>query len=224
LSFVFGRFCFLSGLMANESGKAKMTSRQSRMPLPVIILVSFGLGVGMTWLVLRNSQPRPPKPAVESFLPSTGGQAATTAQAAPVAAASPPDVSQLPPADAERTLANWNYDRQDWSHAIEHYQKAIAAGSDNPDVRTDFGNCFRFLGQPEKALEQYQLAQKQNPMHENSLFNQISLFAQYLHDNARAESVARDFILRFPLSPQAATAKQLLSQAERATATSTQPE
>ena len=88
---------------------------------------------------------------------------------APAAAAEPPDVSQLPPADAARTLGNWNYDRQNWPHAIEHYEKAIARGADNPDVRTDLGNCFRFLGQPEKALEQYQIAQKENPLHENSL-------------------------------------------------------
>jgi tetratricopeptide (TPR) repeat protein len=177
----------------------------------------------MTWLVMRNFQPQPLKPAIESFLPSTGAQAPTSAQVASDTMAQPPDVSQLLPVDAERTLANWNYDRQDWSHAIVHYQKAIAHGSDNPDVRTDLGNCFRFLDQPEKALEQYELAQKQNPMHENSLFNQISLFSQYLHDNARAAVAARDFIARFPLSPQVATARQLLSKAEGARQAGTQP-
>ena len=60
--------------------------------------------------------------------------------------------------------------------------EAIAQGADTPDVRTDLGNCFRFLGQPQKALEQYAIAQKQNPQHENSLFNQISLYGDLLHD------------------------------------------
>jgi tetratricopeptide (TPR) repeat protein len=69
--------------------------------------------------------------------------------------------------------------------------------TDNPDVRTDLGNCFRFLGQPEKALEQYEIAQKENPLHENSLFNQISLFAALLQDKERAQAVVRDFIARF---------------------------
>jgi hypothetical protein len=32
-------------------------------------------------------------------------------------------------------------DRQNWAHAIEHYQEEIARGADNPDVRTDLRNC-----------------------------------------------------------------------------------
>jgi tetratricopeptide (TPR) repeat protein len=103
----------------------------------------------------------------------------------------------MSPADAARTLADWNYDRQNWPHAIDHYQEAIAKGADNPDVRTDLGNCFRFIGQPQKALEQYKIAQRQNPMHENSLFNQAGLFAEVLHDNEQALTVAREFLTRF---------------------------
>jgi len=126
----------------------------------------------------------------------------------------PPDVSQLAPADAATTLANWNYDRQNWSHAIEHYQQAIALGRDNPDVRTDLGNCLRFLGQPQKALDQYEIAQRQNPQHENSLLNQAGLFAEVLHDSERAKAAAREFIARFPQSPRAESARNLIRQLE----------
>jgi len=129
----------------------------------------------------------------------------------------PPDVSQLAPADAATTLANWNYDRQNWSHAIDHYQQAIELGRDNPDVRTDLGNCLRFLGQPQKALEQYETAQRQNPQHENSLFNQAGLFAEVLHDSERAKATAREFIARFPQSPRAESARKLIGQLEGAT-------
>ena len=137
--------------------------------------------------------------------------------AAETRAAEPPDVSHLAPADAATTLANWNYDRQNWSHAIDHYQQAIALGRDNPDVRTDLGNCFRFLGQPQKALEQYETAQRQNPQHENSLFNQIGLFVEVLHDNERAKAAARAFITRFPQSPREASAKKLIGALEGGT-------
>lgn len=209
--------------MAKRNQETKAVRKQSALPVPLLILIAFALGAGAVWLVMRDSSPEPPKTAIQNFLPSAGGHPPATSQVAPAAVAGPPDVSQLPAADAARTLANWNYDRQDWSHAIQHYEEAINLGADNPDVRTDLGNCFRFLGQPEKALEQYQIAQKQNPMHENSLFNQISLFAQYLHDKARAESAARDFLARFPLSPQAAAAKQLLSQSEGMAGSNPQP-
>lgn len=184
--------------------------------VPLLLLLAFGLGVGVTWLMMRGtvSTPSPPAPAVTRLPPPPAPAAVGTPFApAPAPAAGPPDVSQLSPAEAARTLGNWNYDRQNWTDAIEHYEEAIAGGADNPDVRTDLGNCYRFLGQPQKALEQYELAQKQNPQHENSLFNQISLYGDLMHDQERATAVARDFIARFPQSPQAAAVKLRLQQA-----------
>ncbi|HEY2799691.1 MAG TPA: tetratricopeptide repeat protein [Chthoniobacterales bacterium] len=200
--------------MANRSRKPKLAAKPSGLPVPLFLTAAFLLGVGTTWLVMRGTSQEPPKQVIESFLPpsSAGATAPPMSQVTPSAFVGPPDVSQLPVADAARTLGNWNYDRQDWSHAIEHYEQAIARGADNPDVRTDLGNCFRFLGQPQKALEQYQLAQKENPLHENSLFNQISLYADFLHDKERAAATARDFLARFPQSPQAEAARKRLEQ------------
>ena len=164
-------------------------------------LAAFALGAGAMWLVLGESHSSPTQRSV------TRGAAETRAE-------EPPDVSHLAAAEAATTLANWNYDRQNWSHAIEHYQQAIALGRDNPDVRTDLGNCFRFLGQPQKALEQYETAQRQNPQHENSLFNQAGLFAEVLHDNERAKAAARAFITRFPQSPREEFARKLIGELE----------
>ncbi|MGI8431813.1 MAG: tetratricopeptide repeat protein [Chthoniobacterales bacterium] len=192
--------------MSSRARKAKPTP-SSRWSLPLFLLVAFVLGVGTTWLLLRPASA--PAPVIQNFLPPTSGPATASAGFA-AGEAQAPDVSTLPKAEGERVLANWNYDRQNWAHAIEHYERAIAGGIDNPDVRTDLGNCYRFLGQPEKALAQYQLAQTQNPQHENSLFNQISLFSDLLNDKNRAAAAARDFITRFPLSPQAAKARQQL--------------
>lgn len=198
--------------MVNRNRKSKSPKVRVELSVPVLIVIAFGLGVGTTWVVMRGSSSAPPKPEIESFLPSSSGPPPATSELAPPATVQPPNVSQLSPVDAARTLANWNYDRQNWPHAIEHYEQAIAAGADTPDVRTDLGNCFRFLGQPQKALEQYELAQKENPQHENSLFNQISLFGDLLHDQERAAAVARDFLARFPQSPQAESARQRLAQ------------
>src|SRR5205814_3424855 len=97
----------------------------------------------------------------------------------------PPSTSGLPAIQAQLVLANWNYDRRNWLHAIEHYQQAITLGSGNADVRTDLGNCYRFINEPRKALEQYQLAQKENPQHENSLFNIATLYQQVLKEPAK---------------------------------------
>jgi hypothetical protein len=188
--------------MTQRSKTTKPSSLLSELHVPLLILAAFLLGAGGMWLIMRSSSPgRPGKPPVERLHPSP--------------ATEPPDVSQLAPADAARTLGDWNYDRHNWAHAIEHYQEAIAAGADSPDVRTDLGNCFRFIGEPRKALEQYQIAQTANPMHENSLFNQAGLYAEVLHDDQRALATAREFLTRFPQSDHAAAAGQLISKLEK---------
>ena len=192
--------------MSSRPRKAQQGS-SSPWSLPFFFLVAFLLGVGTTWLLVRPA--RAPDPVIQNFLPPTSGPATAPAGFAR-GEAQAPDVSALPKGEGERVLANWNYDRQNWAHAIEHYERAIAGGIDTADVRTDLGNCYRFLGQPEKALAQYQLAQTQNPQHENSLFNQISLFSDLLNDKNRAAAAARAFITRFPLSPQVGKAREQL--------------
>lgn len=190
--------------MTRRSKRTKPSPSLSGTHVPLLLLAAFLLGAGGTWLIMRSpssdsvSQAKAP---MKNFLPS--------------AATESPDVSRLTPPDAAKTLADWNYDRHNWAHAIEHYQQAIAAGADNPDVRTDLGNCFRFLGQAQKALEQYQLAQTQNPTHENSLFNQAGLYAEVLHDDQRALAAAREFLKRFPQSDRATDARELISKLEQ---------
>jgi tetratricopeptide (TPR) repeat protein len=121
-------------------------------------------------------------------------------------------VANLPPAQAALLLGHWHYDRQRWPAAVEQYEAALRLGIDNPDVRTDLGNCFRFLNQPEKAREQYERSQSQNPQHENSLFNLAALYAQVLHDHAKARELLNEYLRRFPDSDGAARARQLLAE------------
>ncbi len=187
--------------MTQRSKTTKLSSLLSELHVPLLILGAFVLGAGGMWVIMRSSSPdRPAKPPLERLSPSLETE--------------PPDVSQLAPPEAAKVLGDWNYDRHNWPHAIEHYQKAIADGADNADVRTDLGNCFRFIGEPSKALEQYQIAQSEDPKHENSLFNQAGLYAEVLHDPQRALATAREFLKRFPQSDHATAARQLISNLE----------
>ena len=154
------------------------------------------------WLIMSQRETPPVRPT--SFTPpptSAQNQNATTA----------PDLSQVSPADAAVVRANTAYDHQKWAEAIREYQDALAKGRDNPDVRTDLGNAFRFSSQPEKALEQYTIAQRQNPQHENSLFNQIGLFMEVMHAPSRAIPVCEEFIRKFPNSDKVERAKEQLA-------------
>ena len=163
----------------------------------ILLALAAGLvGGGAVGLVMRSDAPTSPP----------GGIAVTERSEAP------PPVEHLPPAQAAVTLGNWNYDRQSWPHAIEHYEQAIALGFDNADVRTDLGNCYRFLGQPQKALELYKTAQQLNPQHEHSLFNQAGLYAEVLDEPAKAVAVAQEFIRRFPQSSGANAAQEMIAR------------
>ena len=202
--------------MANPAKNPQRSSLLADLHIPLLIIGAFLLGAGGMWVIMRTSSSgdagqRPPP---NRF---TSSSAATPAMPRldTFSETSPPDVSRLAPADAARTLADWNYDQRNFPHAIEHYLQAIASGADNPDVRTDLGNCYRFTGQPQKALEEYEVAQKQNPQHENSLFNQVGLFAEDLHDNARALTRAHEFLARFPQSAKAASTRDLIARIEQ---------
>lgn len=163
------------------------------------MLLSAVVGAGVMWVIMsQREQPATVRPA--SF--------ATPAPAETNQTSNAPDLSAMPPADASVVRGNLAYDHQQWPDAIREYQDAIAKGRDNADIRTDLGNAFRFSGQPEKALEQYKIAQQQNPQHENSLFNQIGLFMEVMHDPNRAIPVCEEFIRRFPNSEKAARAKE----------------
>ena len=121
----------------------------------------------------------------------------------------------LPPASTPLTpplkLGNWYEDAGDWPHAIANYSLAIADGLDNPDIRTDLGVAYYKSGQAQKALEQYQHAQSQDPRHETSLFNQGSALAT-LGRGPEAITVWQSYLRRFPHGRYVTSARQLLAE------------
>lgn len=166
--------------------------------IAIIAALSLGLGVTGTLLWLENRARQPVAVAPPSQ---------TSAPVAPL-----PSVAGLSPAQAALTLGNYYYDVAQWPQAMAQYRVAIEKGLDNPNVRTDLGNALRFSDQPQKALEQYQIAQKQDPRHEQSLFNQGGLWAQSLGDRAKAVAAWKAYLKRFPNGQSAAQAKQFIVQ------------
>jgi tetratricopeptide (TPR) repeat protein len=176
------------------------SGRQNIWNYVVTVVVSAAMGAGLTWLLTSQ------RSASQSRAIS-----ATPTQAAPNVT---PDVTGMSAGEAALTLGNFAYDQQRWAEAIRHYEEAIAGGLDNPDVHTDLGNAFRFSGQPEQALTQYQIAQKLNPQHENSLFNQISLLTEALNEPMRAIPLCEEFIRRFPNSNNLPAVREQLARAK----------
>jgi len=175
--------------------------RQSIWNYLLTVVVSAAMGAAITWLLMSQT--------------STSDLRSNFAtQSTPMATAATPDVSGMSAGEAAVTLGNFAYDHQRWPEAIRRYQEAIASGIDNADIHTDLGNAFRFSGQPEQALNQYTIAQKLNPQHENSLFNQISLFTEGLNEPVRAVPLCEEFIRRFPSSDKVPAVQQQLARAK----------
>ena len=119
---------------------------------------------------------------------------------------------------AALAAANHDYDQKQWPQAIASYTAAIANGEDNPDVRTDFGTAYRFAGQPQLALKQYEIAQQENPQHENSLFNQGGAYAD-MNNAAQALAAWQKYVLRFPHGQHVADARAFIATIQAHTQT-----
>ena len=169
-------------------------------PTIIAVLVAFCAGAASSWLFLKAKTGGTGQPP--TYILNRNSAAADAA----------PDVSQQPPGEAAASLGNWNYDRKDWVKAVECYKRAISMGVDDADIRTDLGNALRFSGDPRKALEQYQEAQRKDPRHENSLYNMGTLYAAELHDSANATRTMRDYLTRFPDGENAGVVRDFLEQ------------
>ncbi len=156
------------------------------------------LGAAIATGILHDELPRPP-----AGLPTSVGSENTNAA---------PSFPGLPPPQRAVQRGNWAYDQQRWTEAISYYEEALRLGADNADVRTDLGNAYRFTNQPLQALEQYRVAQAQNPSHENSLLNTGRLYQQVLNDPVKARASLEQFVVRFPSSPALAQARQALTE------------
>lgn len=151
--------------------------------------------LGMYFLLREDPALRPPS---------------ATAPGHPAAAPEMPSFAGMPPAQQAVQRGNWLYDHQRWTEAIASYEEAIRLGLDNPDVRTDLGSSYRFANDPMKALELYQLAQRMDPQHENSLLNTATLYAQVLRDPVKARETFEQFRRRFPNSASMAQVQRAL--------------
>ena len=170
----------------------------------IAIIAALALGIGVTGTLLWVEKQAPKPVPATAFNPVP----------APAAPPAPPPVAGLSPGEAALTLGNYHYDIAQWPQAMAQYRVAIHNGLDNPNVRTDLGNALRFADQPEKALEQYQIAQKQDPKHEQSLFNQGGLWAQSLKNPQKGVAAWRQYVKRFPNGQSAAQARQFIAQFE----------
>lgn len=192
--------------------------------LPVVIAVgAAGAGITGTLLWTQSQSPSPKTVSTEQQIQTPLPDATPGPDGNPAAGTTDSSMHEdhfheppatltvgMTPVETAVTLGNWYYDHERWDVAIQQYEKAIAEGLESPNVRTDLGNSYRFSDQPQKALEQYRLAQQQDPRHEESLFNQGGLYAFSMKEPEKAIEKWNEYIKRFPEGQNVKAARQLI--------------
>lgn len=85
-------------------------------------------------------------------------------------------------------LANLYYDQQQFDHAADWYEKALALDPNNVNARTDLGTAYFNLGRAKDALKEYEKSLKADPTHEPTMFNIIIVNLEGTHDMAAART------------------------------------
>jgi tetratricopeptide (TPR) repeat protein len=109
-------------------------------------------------------------------------------------------------------LANEYYDTDQAQKAINAYNKALELTPGNPNLLTDQGVMFKRTGQFDKALANFEKAQKIDPKHLQSLYNIGIVYSEDLKQPDKALKVWNHYLELDSTSPAAQQVKRLMAQ------------
>ena len=136
------------------------------------------LGVALGYLFRGSASPAAAQAAASTSTqqgsgfqkqqPDPNAQAALTQAAAPLLEAVNKDPNDF---DSLVKLGDLFYDGKQFPSAIQYYERALVIHPENPDVRTDMGTAYWYMGDAEKALASMETSLKYRPGHPQTLFN-----------------------------------------------------
>ncbi|MBV5340007.1 MAG: hypothetical protein J0665_10705 [Deltaproteobacteria bacterium] len=113
------------------------------------------------------------------------------------------------------SLGNDYFDTAQSQKAINAYGKALEIGPDNPNVLTDQGIMFRAVGWYDKALANFERANKIDPNHLQSLYNAGLVYAVDLKQPEKATPYWNRYLKLDSSSPTAIQIKGMMEQPGR---------
>lgn len=208
--------------MANETGTQSST-RSLGTASYVIAALCLGLGICIGYLV-RGGSPS-----------ATTPKNATEANASPAMAAgqqqpTPEQMKHMADKQAEPLLAslkqnpndpdllykigNIYYDTQQFPEAVQYYENALKFQPDAVDVRTDMATAYYFMGQPDRAISEFDQVLKQNPKHANALYNEGMVKWEGKGDISGAVAAWKKLLTSNPDYPKRDQVQTLIAKAE----------
>lgn len=206
---------------STKTSNATWTSTQAY----VLAIICLLVGVAVGYLVKGSAAPTTTDTTATQIAgapvmpPGMGGQQPTTAdlkrmadvQAAPLLQRlkSEPSNPQL-----LAQIGNLYYDAQQYKDAIDYYTRVLAIQPGNPDVRTDMGTAYYYLGDPDRAIQEFQTALKNDPKHGQTLFNLGMVEWQGKGDAQAAVAAWENLLKAVPDYPDKAKVQELITRAK----------
>ena len=208
-----------------NSTSGEWTSTQAYVLSVICLLV----GVAVGYLV-RGSAPVRPEATANAAQPQSGMADAASQQPVPeqptpeqlrhmADTQAAPLVAELDRepnnADLLYKVGNLYYDAQQYPDAVTYYERALKVNPAATDVRTDLGTAYHLMGQPDRAIEEYDAVLKIDHKHANALFNEGMVKWQDKMDMQGAITAWKRLLDTNPQYPQRDRVEQLIAQAER---------
>lgn len=113
------------------------------------------------------------------------------------------------------TLGNDYFDANNPQKSVQAYDKALALNPNDPNVLTDQGVMFRALGFYDKALANFEKANRLNPQHLQSLYNMGIVQAVDMKQPAKARPIFEKVAQQGGNSELGKQAREMLQQLPR---------
>ncbi len=192
-----------------------------------LAVVCLLLGGAIGYL-LRGSEPQTVVPAQAAQvqqqnlgpaqIPGFGGVPGGGSSPAMVDKAAQPMLEALKrnPKDVDTLakLGNLYYDAQLYQKAIDYYAQALKIAPADVNIRTDMGTAIFYLGDPDKALAEFQKSLSYQPNHPNTLFNAGIVKWQGKNDAKGAIAAWEQLLKTNPNYPERQKVEDLLNRAK----------
>lgn len=211
--------------MQTEFLNRQWTSKQALL----LVTACLTIGIAGGWLIRgkhSSTQPGVAPPALASAVANPASPSTEPAQlkkmadtqAEPLLAslkAKPDDPDML------TSIGNIYYDAQQYSIAVDYYNRALRSRPSDASVRTDMATAYWYLGNADQAITEFNKALTYAPTNPNALFNLGIVKWQGKHDSAGAIADWKKLLDSNPDYEQRDKVRQMLSDVQKQTGSGT---
>jgi tetratricopeptide (TPR) repeat protein len=112
-------------------------------------------------------------------------------------------------------VGNLYYDAQQYPEAVKYYGQSLNIDPKATDVRTDMATAYHLMGQPDRAIQEYDAVLKMDGKHANALFNEGMVKWQDKMDLNGAIASWKRLLEAHPDYAQRDKVEKLIAQAEQ---------